>query len=60
MKVIAVTRLTSSHSPCLAPLRSSLLALAGALSSFMRWLRSPSVTFSHHMKIHVHTLCGQV
>ncbi len=60
MKVIAVTRLTPSHSACLAVLRKSLAALAGPWSSLIRALRSPSVTFSHHMNTQVHTLCGQV
>ncbi|MNF97933.1 hypothetical protein D3C84_807770 [compost metagenome] len=55
-----VTKPISSHIVCLLSLRTILLALMGALSSLMRWLRSPSVTFSHHMKIQVHTLCGQV
>lgn len=31
----------------------------GAASSLVRWLRSPSVTFSAHMKTQVKTLCGQ-
>ena len=55
-----MTKPISSHRLCLESLRTNLLALMGALSSLIRWLRSPSVTFSHHMKIQVQTLCGQV
>ncbi|MNR12939.1 hypothetical protein D3C85_1293170 [compost metagenome] len=55
-----VAKPISSQRPCLADLRRIFWPLMGALSSFMRWLRSPSVTFSHHMKIQVQTLCGQV
>jgi hypothetical protein len=37
----------------LAALRASLRALIGAASSFMRAARSPSMSFSTHMKISV-------
>ena len=57
---MAVISETPIQMLCLASLRKNLLALIGALSSFMRWLRSPSLTFSAHMKIQVQTLCGQV
>ncbi len=59
-KVTPVAKDTNSQMLCLPSLRTNLLPLMGALSSFMRWLRSPSVTFSAHMKTQVNTLCGQV
>ena len=49
----------AAHSACLADLRESFLRLHVARSRRIRWLRSPSVNHSIHMKTLVHTVCGQ-
>jgi len=53
------TAATVSQSACLASLRPSFAAFQVSRSSRMRWLRSPSVSHSIHMKSLVHTVCGQ-
>ncbi len=47
------------HNNCLADLRRILLRFQGPLSSFMRFMRSPSVSFSIHRKTSVQTVWGQ-
>jgi hypothetical protein len=44
----------------LAALAHALLTDQGCLSSLIRWLRVPSNFCSTHMKMEVHTVCGQV